>query len=203
MVRVKICGITTIEDARQAVAAGADWIGLNFYPASPRSVDPDRAREIVTVLGKRVQIVGVFVNASRSEVQEIVESVGLDLLQFHGDESPSYCSGWPRPVIKALRMRGREDLDRAQAYRVDYLLVDAHASGHYGGTGKTVDWALVGAWKPPAKLILAGGLDPDNVAEAVRIVRPFGVDVASGVERRPGQKDPVKMRRFIENAKAA
>lgn len=201
-VRVKVCGVTTPADALLAAEAGADAIGLNFFSGSPRSVDARRAAEIVERLPRTVCRVGVFVDAERSEVERLAESLGLDALQFHGRESPELCSGWDRPVIKALRLRGPNSIAAAAAYRVDFVLADAYVEGLVGGTGQRVPLDWLGKF-PRQHLILAGGLLPENVAAAVRAVRPFGVDVASGVERAPGEKDPERVKRFISNAKNA
>ncbi len=203
MVVVKICGITSVEDALAAVQAGADWIGLNFYSRSPRCVDLAVAERIVASLPETTKAVGVFVNAPREEVEAIARRVGLHMLQFHGDEPPEYCRDWSWPVIKAVRGVGAEALRNAEAFATAYLLIDAFAPGQYGGTGRVVDWGALAIWKAPRPLILAGGLTPDNVATAVRVVAPFAVDVASGVEVTPGRKDRVAMRRFVEHAKAA
>jgi phosphoribosylanthranilate isomerase len=202
-VNVKICGITRPEDARAAVAAGADYLGVNFWPGSPRAVDVPGAQAIAAVRGT-VPLVGVFVDAPRAHVERIVAEVDLALLQFHGAESPAYCRGWGHPIVKAIRVPpGTQAAALAAAYEgVAYMLVDAYVEGQPGGTGRRVAAeALVGL--PAARLFLAGGLDADNVADAVRAVRPFAVDVASGVEERPGVKNHEKIRRFIEHAKAA
>ncbi len=203
MVVVKICGITSPLDALAAVRSGADWLGLNFWVGSRRCVSVARAREIMACIPKEIRVVGVFVNAPRKEVEAIAADLGLDVLQFHGDEPPEYCQGWEWPVIKAVRVGSRDDLEAARAYEVDYVLVDAHVSGHYGGTGQRANWAAVALWSSERPVILAGGLTAENVGEAIRVVRPFAVDVASGVEMRPGTKDPLAMRRFVENAKSA
>ncbi|MCX8073244.1 MAG: phosphoribosylanthranilate isomerase [Candidatus Binatia bacterium] len=203
MVVVKICGVTRPEDAMAAAEAGADWIGLNFYPRSPRFVTKDRACEILAAVPSHVQVVGVFVGATRDEVEETAASLELDLLQFHGDEPPDYCTGWRWPVIKAIRLRTREDWERARSYPVDFLLIDAHVPGQFGGTGETADWMEIARLPVEQPLILAGGLRAENVAQAVRVVRPFAVDVASGVESSPGVKDADALRRFVQNAKSA
>jgi len=200
-VRVKICGVTDVDDARMIRDAGAFAIGLNFFRGSPRYVTPERAAAIVAATPE-LCAVGVFVNQEREQVEAVAESVGLHALQFHGDEDPAYCAGWSRKVVKALRIRDRASLSGVAAYAVDYVLVDAYADDAYGGTGKQVRWELLQPLDK-TRLVLAGGLDPDNVAAAVRQVRPFAVDVASGVEIEPGRKDPVKVERFIANATAA
>lgn len=201
-VKVKICGVTTVADARVAAAAGADAIGLNFYARSARCVSAETAAAIVAELPPAVWRVGVFVDAPRDDVQRLADACGLDTLQFHGDESPEYCRGWTQRTIKAIRVKDAATLGAAGAYRVDFVLADAYVEGLAGGTGHIVppEW-LRGI--SPERLILAGGLTPENVAAAVRGVRPFAVDVASGVEIAPGRKDPERVRRFISNAQTA
>jgi phosphoribosylanthranilate isomerase len=202
-VKVKICGVTRPEDARAAAAAGADYLGVNFWPGSPRAVDVERARAIGAA-APAVPLVGVFVDASRDEVARTGERAGLALVQFHGAESVAYCRDWPWPVIKVIRVPPGERAERLAApfAGVAYLLVDAWVPGRPGGTGvRVADDALGGL--SVERLFLAGGLTPDNVGEAVRRVRPFAVDVASGVEQHAGVKDHEKIQRFIERAKAA
>ncbi len=223
--RIKICGITRAEDAIEAVAAGADAIGLNFYLKSSRYVDNDtlfelrgvltRLDELRFSLNRRIDAVGVFVNPSRAQVLRSLSDRHLTATQLHGDEPPEFVAQLPDSlVIRARRMDERgvagiaEDLEACQAAGrlPDAVLVDAATPGRYGGTGETVSWAGLAdhsEWLGDVPLILAGGLTPDNVAEAIRIVRPAGVDVASGVESSPGVKDHDKMRRFIEAAKSA
>jgi phosphoribosylanthranilate isomerase len=202
MVKVKICGITRVDDAREAFAAGAAAIGLNFYPGSPRFVGVATARDSVAALPPSVCAVGVFVNAGRARVAEIAAAVGLRALQFHGEESPADCAGWTLKVIKAVRVGDPGSVAEAAAYPVDFILLDAYVEGHVGGTGHRFAWDLA-AGCDRSRLILAGGLTPENVAGAVRTVRPLAVDVASGVERAPGIKDAERMRRFIANAQTA
>ncbi len=201
-VKVKVCGICSVDDARAAVAAGADYLGVNFHPASPRHVDPALAADIAAAVAG-VPVVGIFVDADRARVERIAATVGLAALQFHGDESPEYCAGWPWRTIKALRLRHGEDgVARAAPYRTDYLLLDTHVPGVAGGTGvRLVLDALDAALAPRA--FVAGGLTPDTVADVVRRLQPFGVDVASGVEERPGRKDHAKLQAFVRRAKAA
>ncbi len=201
-VRVKVCGITTLEDALAAVDAGAAALGFNFYAGSPRYVRPDVVAEIVARLPGSVCGVGVFVNAPRRQVEAIARHAGLSAVQFHGDESPEFCRAWPQKVIKAIHVRGRHTAARALAYAVDFILADAYVEGRRGGTGRRIVPELLDGFER-RRLILAGGLTPDNVAEAVQAVRPFAVDVASGVERAPGKKDVHLMRRFIAHAQAA
>ena len=201
-VRVKVCGITTLDDARAALDAGAAALGFNFYSPSPRFVRPDVAAGIIAQLPRTTCSVGVFVNASRPEVSRIAEQTGLTTLQFHGNEAPDFCTAWPQKVIKGLRVRDRYAAAEALRYSVDFILVDAYVEGQFGGTGKRIGVELLEGFDRE-RLILAGGLSPDNVAEAVRTVRPFAVDVASGIERAPGKKDWELMRRFIVHAHAA
>ncbi len=201
-VRVKICGITRVEDALAAAKAGADAIGLVFYAKSPRAVDIEQARAILAALPPFVTTVGLFVDAERSELERILASVPLDLLQFHGDESVQQCEAFGRPYIKALRVKAGDDI-AAQVARypsAQGILLDAYVEGVPGGTGEAFDWSLIPQTlsKP---LILAGGLRPDNVAEAVSRVRPYAVDVSGGVEASKGVKDVEKVGAFIRAAR--
>ena len=201
-VRVKICGITRVEDALAAAAAGADAIGLVFYAKSPRAVDIEQARAILAALPPFVTSVGLFVDAERSELERILASVPLDLLQFHGDESVQQCEAFGRPYIKALRVKAGDDI-AAQVARypsAQGILLDAYVEGVPGGTGEAFDWSLIPqALSKP--LILAGGLRTDNVAEAVSRVRPYAVDVSGGVEASKGVKDVEKVGAFIRAAR--
>lgn len=199
---VKICGVTRVEDARAAVEAGADFIGINFYPASPRYVEPARAREIVAALPGGVEAAGVFVNEPAEKVNRIVEEAGLHLAQLHGAETPGDAARIRVPVIKALRIESEKDVAAAEAYQVDLFLIDTPSEG-WGGSGKTGDWKLAARACKRLRAFLAGGLTPDNVAEAVRAADPYGVDVCTGVERAPGVKDRTKVAVFIERARAA
>lgn len=201
--RVKICGITTLEDARHAVACGADALGFVFYPKSPRFVDPERVRRIVAGLPPLVTTVGLFVNEDPAKIGEIVACCGLNVIQLHGDETPGQCSFPPYRVVKAVRLTAGADLATLADYPVSALLLDACVPGQFGGTGQRCDWETAARVAEGHRVILAGGLKPDNVTEAVRRVRPYGVDVSSGVERHPGQKDPEKVARFIRLAKEA
>jgi len=215
MFRIKICGITSVEDALAAVDAGADAIGLNFYQKSPRYIDSHYARPIADNVGNSVKRIGVFVNESILTIPQTAHNVGLDAIQLHGDESPELVTALhPLAVIRARRMDDRgvsaiaEDLAacKAAGRLPDAVLVDAMTPGRYGGTGETVSWAGLAdyrKWVGDVPLILAGGLTPENVAEAIRIVHPDGVDTASGVESSPGVKDVEKMRSFVAAAKAA
>ena len=196
--RVKICGITRPEHARAAARAGADAIGLVFYEPSPRYVTRAQAWEVCAALPPLVSIVGVFVNPAPREIEAAVDALPVDLLQFHGGEPPELCAGAGKPYVKAVRVRSRADvLDAAARYPdARALLLDAHHDALWGGTGKRFDWSEVpGDVDRP--LVLAGGLTPENVAGAIRRVRPFAVDVSGGVERAPGEKDPERMERFV------
>lgn len=196
--RVKICGITRADDALAAARAGADAIGLVFYARSPRAVTIAAAQAVVRALPPFVTTVGLFVDAAPDEIRTVLQAVPLDLLQFHGDESPAACRGHGRPYVKALRMRAGADLT-ALAQRYDdaaAILVDTYVDGVPGGTGVAFDWARLPS-DMPRPLILAGGLKPDNVAAAVAQVRPWAVDVSGGVEAAPGVKDAAKIAAFI------
>jgi len=201
MTKVKICGITSLEDALMAVEAGADALGFVFFDKSPRSIEPGRAARIIAELPPFVQVVGLFVNASLDFVNLTADSCRLDIVQLHGDESPSYCQAVRRRVMKVFRVRGMESLAPMADYQVAAFLLDAYSPNAYGGTGASFDWDCALAAKGHGPIILAGGLDPDNVASAVARVVPYGVDVSSGVESSPGRKDAEKVRRFIREAK--
>jgi len=203
-VRSKICGITRIEDALAAAEAGADAIGLVFYAKSPRAVDAQQARAIIAALPPFVTTVGLFVNADRRELGDILDEVPLDLLQFHGDESPEECASYRRPFIKALRVRAGDDIEaQCQLYRqARGILLDTFVPGVPGGTGEAFDWSLVPAHLSQP-IILAGGLTPDNVARAIAQVRPYAVDVSGGVEASRGIKDHLKIEAFIGAVRAA
>lgn len=198
--RVKICGITRAEDARLAARFGADAIGLVFYAPSARSVDIAQAQAIVQALPPFITVVGLFVDPEAEAVQAVLDAVPLDLLQFHGNESPAFCGQFSRPYIKAVPMAEAVDLaDYAASYdQARGLLVDSHGAGKQGGSGMTFDWSrLPRACDKP--IILAGGLHPGNVAEAIRRTRPYAVDVSSGVESARGIKDPAKIEHFMRS----
>lgn len=194
--RIKICGVTRPEDARMAAALGADAIGLVFAPASPRRVDPRQALEICRVLPPFVTRVGLFMDAQADFVRATLAAVPLDCLQFHGSEEPEFCSGFQRPWIKAIAMSDSSAEERMNDYaEADALLLDSHAPGQSGGTGLAFDWQSLA---PPARpWILAGGLNPENIVEACRLLNPPAVDVSSGVESAPGIKEREKMQRFV------
>ncbi|MDA0708839.1 MAG: phosphoribosylanthranilate isomerase [bacterium] len=197
-VRVKICGITNREDALCAVEAGADALGFIFYAKSPRFVAPETVGEIVAVLPPFVTAVGVFVNAPEERIDAVVKLAGLRAIQLHGDEPPEACLGHAVPVIRAVRVGADFSPEHLRAYLVDTFLLDTAKSGMYGGTGKTFDWSAAQAAKPMGRLILSGGLTPDNVAEAIAHVAPYAVDTGSGVESEPGRKDHEKVKAFVK-----
>jgi phosphoribosylanthranilate isomerase len=201
MIRVKICGNVTLKDTMAAVEAGADAVGFVFYAKSPRVVSPKAVAAIVSHLPPLVTPVGVFVNENPDVVRQLMSDCGLALAQLHGEESPQYCAELRQPVIKGIRVRSREDLALLSPYRVKAILLDAYVEGMVGGTGTTFDWSLAVEAKAWGPIILAGGLTPENVVEAVSRVQPYGVDVSSGVESAPGVKDPAKVRTFVENVK--
>ncbi len=202
MVKVKICGITRVEDALHAVASGADALGFVFYRQSPRCVELDTARRIVAALPPFVTTVGLFVNETVQRIAEIASACPLDMLQLHGDELPGACFALaPRKVIKAIRVRGEETLANLSQWPVSAILLDAWVPDAYGGTGHRFDWQLAAHAARGHRIILAGGLTPENVGEAVRAVGPYAVDVSSGVEQRPGRKDPQRVAAFIRAAK--
>jgi phosphoribosylanthranilate isomerase len=215
-VRIKICGITRIEDAETAIALGAEMIGVNFYPPSPRYLTIDRAREIRHAIGRRAIVIGVFVNADRDHINQHLRELDLDMIQFHGDEEEHALLGWPVKVIRAFRLRAdSHEFERGKdasadtfpsgkvetlpATAADYTLLDTFHPGLYGGSGEARPLAGLARFDL-ARVIISGGLNPDNVAEAVAL-NPFAIDVASGVESAPGIKDPAKLRSFIANAK--
>jgi phosphoribosylanthranilate isomerase len=206
---VKICGITSLEDGVAAAEAGADAVGFVFFPMSPRRTTAERAAAIARALPSTVRRVGVFVNESHEEMARVAESVGLDLLQLHGDEAPEVLEGLARPVIKAVRVGKTFAQEEAMRYsgKAAGLLVDTRLPGETqlpGGTGAPFDWSLVkGLAERVPFLMLAGGLTPENVAEAIRAVRPHAIDVSSGVESLPGRKDPEKVKAFLRAAREA
>lgn len=216
MFRIKICGIKTIADAQAAVDAGADAIGLNFYEKSPRYVSTEAAADIAGAMPSGVTLVGVFVNSPAEQMNRVASNAGLHAIQLHGDEPPTLLGELDssRRIVRARRWSERglqdiaEDLQaclKLGSRRADAVLLDAAVAGQFGGTGSRLPWAEVrdhSQWLGETPLILAGGLNPENVAEAIRTVRPYGVDVASGVESSPGVKDPGKVRAFVEAAHA-
>lgn len=201
--RIKICGITRLEDARAAMDAGADALGFVFYPPSPRYIAPERAAEIIAALPPFVTMTGLFVDASAAEVQRILELTRIDLLQFHGNETPAFCDSFSRAWIKALRVAPDMDLiaEAGQYAAARALLLDTYVSGVPGGTGSVFDWSVIPEALRPA-IILAGGLDADNVASAIRQIRPWAVDVSGGVEASKGIKDINEIKRFVNEVKS-
>ena len=203
-VRVKICGVTRLEDALEAARLGADALGFVFHPASPRFVSTDRAAEIVAALPPFVTSVGLFVNADAALVDSVLDEIPLDLLQFHGAETPAECARFGKPWIKALAVApGVDLLQSATDFRGGRgLLLDAFVPGSHGGTGRTADWSSIPG-RMPVPVVLAGGLHPGNVGAAIRTVRPWGVDVSSGVERDKGVKDHQELAAFMEGVRDA
>ncbi len=205
--RVKFCGITNLADGREAARLGAWAIGLNHHLESPRYCEPAAAFEIAAELRRRLEVVGVFVDPTLDELATAAEDESLDMIQLHGDEGPAFCREAARrtgcKVIKVLRVRSTAEIVAAEAFRTDFHLLDAHRPGRPGGTGESFDWELLSARRSSVPLILAGGLTPANVADGVVAARPFAVDVASGVEVRPGVKDHALMAEFAERALAA
>ena len=202
MTRIKICGITNIDDALTSIDAGADALGFNFVPDTPRYLkDTNAAAKIIEQLPPFITTVGLFVNAAPELIQSIADECHLDMLQLHGDESPQFCQVFNRRVIKAVRIKDESSCSHLSNYHVSGYLLDTYVKGVLGGTGVAFDWRLAVKAKQYGQIVLAGGLDPDNVASAVKQVRPYGVDVSSRVEASPGRKDPVKVRAFIQNVR--
>ena len=201
-VKVKVCGMTSLKDALVAVEEGADAVGFIFYKKSPRSVTMKIVREIVLELPPFVDTVGVFVDESAVQINKIADYCNLDIIQLHGDESPTFCKRIRRKVIKAFRINDIQSVKKISCFQVSGFLLDTFSENLHGGTGKVFDWNLVLPAKKFGPVIMAGGLTPNNVQQAVRQVRPYGVDVCSGVESEPGIKDHKKVRAFLKNAKA-
>ncbi|GGO76053.1 N-(5'-phosphoribosyl)anthranilate isomerase [Marinobacterium nitratireducens] len=204
MTRIKICGITTLEDALAAVEYGAHALGFVFYEPSPRYVEPEVAARIIAALPPFVTTTALFVDAPAARIESVLATTGVDLLQFHGDEPESGCRSYNRPYIKALRMKSGLDLAAAVAEYPSArgILLDAYRPGVPGGTGESFDWSRIPVDLAP-RIVLAGGLTPDNIADGVRQVRPFAVDVSGGVERAKGVKDHNKLKQFIEEVARA
>ena len=203
MIKIKICGITSLDDALAAAAAGADALGFNFYKKSPRCIEPQKAAEIIEQLPPFIVPVGIFVNEREDRIREILASTGIQAVQFHGDESPEFCQRFGGRVIKAFQVKDKESLQNMAHYRVGAFLLDSYRDGVRGGTGVAFDWHLAVVAKTFGKVILAGGLTPENVAEAVKLVQPYGVDVAGGVEKEMGVKDHAKLKKFITEVRRA
>lgn len=200
--KIKICGITNTEDALAAATYGADALGFVFYKGSPRYISPETAREIVSHLPPFVTTVGVFVNETGEMMKEVMELAGINVLQLHGDDPPQACGVWPK-VIKAFRVKDFVDLKPLEVCRVSAFLLDTYAPETYGGTGLVFNWDIAVEAKRYGHVILSGGLTPDNVEKAIRWVKPYAVDVSSGIEASKGKKDLKKMRAFIDNARRA
>ena len=209
MTKVKICGITDLEDARLAAKLGADMLGFNFYKNSLRFVEPEKAHDIISQLSVSVEKVGVFVNESQERILEIVKQAGLDSVQLHGDEDEDFIVKLSKlkavPIIRAFRVSSSLAFDEAVNSTATFVLLDGYSESYFGGTGITFDWSLAQEVTTilPKAVFLAGGLTAENVRQAVKTVRPYAVDVASGVESSPGKKDPKKLAAFIKAAKEA
>jgi phosphoribosylanthranilate isomerase len=203
MIKIKICGITNLDDAMAAAEDGADALGFNFYKKSPRYVDPGKAAEIIHQLPPFITPVAVFVNEREEKVRDIQFTTGIKVLQFHGDERPEFCDRFATRVIKAFQVKDKDSLKHMAHYHVGALLLDSYREGMRGGTGTTFDWHLAVVAKTLGRVVLAGGLTPENVAEAVKLVQPYGVDVAGGVEREKGLKDHAKLKKFITEVRRA
>ncbi len=201
MTRIKICGITNKEDVLEAAHLGVDAVGFVFA-RSPRRVIPGMVQEIVQLLPPFISRVGVFVNEDKEKVKKIANSCHLTTLQFHGEELPSYCRGFREKVVKAFSIKDASALEKVSEYEVDAYLLDSYSPSRYGGTGKTFDWDIARKIKEfGVPIILSGGLDPDNVKEAIERVRPYAVDVGSGIEAREGKKDPEKLEDFVRKVR--
>ena len=201
--RIKICGITNHEDAANAVASGADALGFNFFTGSTRYISPEKAAEICAQVPAFVATVGLFVNEPIADVNRIIASLRLGLVQFHGDETPEYCDSVGHPYMKALRATNRDQIAvEAQSFETaQAILVDTATDGQFGGTGKTFDWSMLPDLGKP--MVLAGGLDATNVGAAIAVTHPYAVDVSGGVERSRGVKDVAKMKKFVEAVQSA
>ena len=198
-VKVKICGFTNYEDAAAAIEIGADLLGFNFYPKSPRHIPPEKAAQIIGKLPAFIDIVGVFVNSSLEEIRDTIDLCRLSWVQLHGDESPQFCRGLLSHnvrTIKAIRVKDQGDIDRAESYFTDAVLLDAFDPQKYGGTGLTFDWNIIE--HITKRVFLAGGINPDNVGQALKL-GVYGIDVCSGIEAQPGKKDHQKMRKLFDN----
>jgi phosphoribosylanthranilate isomerase len=202
-VKVKICGITRLQDALDACAMGADLLGFNFVPESPRYINPYNAREIIASLPPFVITVGIFADEESAVVNDMAGFLKLDAVQLHGNEDIVYCRNIRTPVIKVVRVASQSDLDGLNGFNAAALLLDSKIDGILGGSGRTFPWELASALCRGKRVFVAGGLAPDNVGVAVRTLSPYGVDTASGVEREPGIKDPVLMEKFIKEARRA
>ena len=203
MTKVKICGIRRLEDAIVAADSGADALGFVFFRKSPRYIEPEAAAAIINKLPPFVTPVALFVNEEKSKIWDVLNTTGINVLQFHGDETPGFAASFEQRVVKAIRVKDAGSIETASGFDVNAFLLDAWSPDLYGGTGKKFDWDMLRQAESMKRFILAGGLTPENVALAVNMVKPYGVDVSSGVESAPGVKDHGKVKRFIENAKRA
>lgn len=197
MTKVKICGITNLDDAIYAAECGADALGFIFYPKSPRFIEITKAKEIISKLPPFITTVGVFVNESIEDIVNTIHECNINMVQLHGDETPNYCSKLPVKTIKAIRVKGEDSLKKMTEYKTSTFLLDAYSEDSYGGSGKVFNWNLAIKAKGYGRIILSGGLTPDNVREAIEKVKPYGVDVSSGVEEREGKKDRKMVKEFI------
>ncbi len=203
MIKIKICGITNLDDAMAAADAGADALGFNFYKKSPRYIEPEKAAEIIAQLPPFILPVAIFVNEREDRIREVLAKTCMQGVQFHGDETPEFCQRFGNRVIKAFQVKDKESLKTMAHYRVAAYLLDSYRDGLRGGTGTTFDWHLAIVAKTFGRIILAGGLNPENVAEAVKLVQPYGIDVAGGVEKEKGVKDHAKLKKFITEVRRA
>lgn len=203
MIKIKICGLTRLEDAMQAVESGADYLGF-IFSESPRKITMGKAYSIIRDLPRRIERVGVFVNAHELFIRQVINQTGLSMIQLHGDETPEFCRRFDLPVIKVFRVKDYRVLNTISKYKTEYILLESYVAGKYGGTGKTVDWSMAAgivSALPEKKIFLAGGLNPENGSAAARSVRPFALDASSGLEKSPGIKDPEKIIQFIKAVK--
>lgn len=197
MIKIKICGITNLDDALAAATLGADALGFIFYKKSPRYIEPEKAAEIISQLPPIIMPVGLFVNEREEKIREVQALTCIQTIQLHGDESPEFCQRFGARVIKAFQIKDKESVKHMAQYHVGAFLLDSYRDGQRGGTGTTFDWHLAVVAKTFGRVILAGGLTPENAAEAAKLVQPYGVDVAGGVEREKGIKDHAKLKKFI------
>ncbi len=203
MIKIKVCGITNLDDALAAVELGVDALGFNFYKKSPRFIEPQRAAQIINQLPPFTVPVGIFVNEREERIREITSQACIQGIQLHGDETPEFCQRFGNRVIKAFQVKDKESLKHMSHYRVSSYLLDSYREGLRGGTGEIFDWHLAVVAKTFGRIILAGGLTADNVVEAVKLVQPYGVDVCGGVEREKGMKDHGKMKKFVTAVRRA
>ncbi len=199
IVKVKICGITNYKDAAAAIDMGADILGFNFYPQSPRYISPEKAASIINMLPAFIDIAGIFVNATIAQIQETINKCQLGWVQLHGDEDPSFCQSLCSlnvKTMKAIRVRDQSDIEGAEEFFTDAILLDAFSTEKYGGTGLTFDWNIIG--HIGKRIFLAGGINPDNVVKAIEL-GVYGIDICSGIESRPGKKDHKKMKKLFKN----